>query len=216
MSLILHILISYQIAHENILIVDDIIILSYVGLKKMSISTAKDYIDIFAKIFNFYQSKFSEDDSKIDITLLGVEEEFFVADFFPDIQTKTDVSPGINSTDFFYSSTANEISFENYGLITTKKGGKIYFESPDSIIENVVTLLGVFTRKAFSAHLLLPSDLNFKNGKRTIDKKVVFKYGKLFDASKIVEEHLIVTNRRVKKESQHTEVQNLMLFLYVS
>jgi hypothetical protein len=30
--------------------------------------------------------------------------------------------------------------------------------------------LGVFTRKAFSAHLLLPSDLNFKNGKRKLLK----------------------------------------------
>jgi hypothetical protein len=182
----------------------------------MSISTAKDYIDIFAKIFNFYQSKFSEDGSKIDSKLLGFEEEFCVADFFPDIKTKNDIGPGTNSTDFFHSSTANEISFENYGLITTKIGGMIYFESPDSIIENIVTLLGVFTRKPFSAHLLLPSDLNFKKSKRLIDKKVVFKYGKLFDASKIVEEHLIVTNRRVKKESQGPEVYNLLLFLYVS
>ena len=126
MSLILHTLTLYQIADVYILIVDDIITFLYVGVKRMSISTAKHYIEIFARIFNFYQDKFKEKNSKIDHSLLGVEEEFKVVDFYPDIGTMPAVDHEIDSTDFFHCSTKNVISFADYGLTTVKKGGIIY------------------------------------------------------------------------------------------
>jgi hypothetical protein len=181
----------------------------------MSISTAKDYLDIFALIFNFYQSNFTEVDSKLDLTLLGVEKELNLADFFPDTATINDIDHDNDSNDFFHCLTDNEVSFKSYGLVTVKKGGMIYFESSETIIKEVVKVLGVFTRKAISAHLLHSSDIKFQKGNFAIDKKVVFKFGKLFDASHIAEEHLIVIRRGLKQESQGntTEVPNLMLSL---
>ena len=107
MSLILHTLTLYQIARDYILTVDDITTLSYVGLKRMSISTAKDYTDLFARIFNFYESKFIEGGFKKYLTFSGVEKEFNVANFFPDILSIPNIDHGMNSNDFFNYLTNN-------------------------------------------------------------------------------------------------------------
>jgi hypothetical protein len=64
MSLILPTLTSNWIKYESIATVYDIIMLSYVRIKKMSISTAKDYLDIFV------MNKRSKQQSSVDTTEL--------------------------------------------------------------------------------------------------------------------------------------------------
>jgi hypothetical protein len=182
----------------------------------MSISTEKDYINIFADIFNFYQDKFEEVDSKIDPTLFGTREEFDIGDFFPDIAVSKNIDHGIDSKLFFHSLTGNDISFEKYGLVTEKKGGMIYFESSELIIKKIVTLLGVFTRKKLD-HLLIETGItSFQRGKTAQHKKVVFKYGQKFNTNPILEEHLIVIRRlKIEAQSQTTMVPNLNFFIFL-
>jgi hypothetical protein len=62
----------------------------------MSISTAKDYIEIFALIFKYYQVEFTEVGSRIDLTLLGGEEKVDLARFLPDIGTINDINHSID------------------------------------------------------------------------------------------------------------------------
>jgi hypothetical protein len=181
----------------------------------MSISTKKDYIDILAQTINLYQKGFNEVCSETNLKLLGTEVEIDLAKFFPDIRTIDDVEYGIDSDPFLHSLTASEFSFESYGLKTVQKGGRIYFESSELIIKEIVTLLGVFTRKKLD-YLLHVSDIKFQKGMTASQKKIVFKYGKLLDVTHIKEEHLTVIKRVMKNESPCTEVHNLMLSLYVS
>jgi hypothetical protein len=162
-----------------------------------------------------YQKGFNEVGSDANLKLLGKEVEFDLAKFFPDIRTIDDVECGIDSDPFLHCLTANGLNFESYGLKTVQKGGRIYFESSELIIREIVTLLGVFTRKKLD-YLLHVSDIKIQKGMTASQKKIVFKYGKLLDVTHIREEHLTVIKKVMKKESQHTEVQNLMLFLYVS
>ena len=146
---------------------------------------------------------------------MGKKGEFDLADFFPDIGIINDVDYDIDSNDFLHCLTEKELSFESYGLITVKKGGMIYFESSKLIIKEIVTLLGVFTRKKLD-FLLDPSDMVFQRGTMASQKKIVFKYGKLLDVTPIREEHLAVIKKEMKKEPLGTEVHNLMLYLYLS
>jgi hypothetical protein len=90
-------------------------------------------LSVFQAIFNSYQEKSTDENSKIDFDLFGKKEDWKVSKFFPDLSTKSDTPLDMDSKDYFSCLTNRELNFEKYGLNTTQYGGIIYFESSNDI-----------------------------------------------------------------------------------
>jgi hypothetical protein len=149
-------------------------------------------LSVFQSIFNFYQQKFTDENSKIDFDLFGKKEDWKVSRFFPDLSTKSDTPFDIDSKDYFSCLTNRELNFEKYGLNTTQYGGIIYFESSNDIIDKVCKLMSVIARIDKVGALFHPSNVSLYKGKVSIDRKIIFTYGvSLIDISPFKEVHLV-------------------------
>ena len=157
---------------------------------------------LLADVFNYYQLRLKDNDSPSKKDLIGRKGDIAVAQFFPDLLTINDKQEGIKLDILFQCATptTTKLDFQKYGLNTELKEGRIYFASSTIIIEQVCNLLATITRKQPGPSLLQLSSIQSERGRTAIQRKLLFEYGKLFDTSPFNQDHLCMSEKRIKTE----------------